>query len=129
MRVLQDFLTRVGVRTSVDGHYGPVTARRVKTWERRSQRRINGRVSRADGRKLRRQVKEERKGAIRELRKDARFLAGVQQREQQGRDEGYAKRMRQVHGGLEGERAEEKSALREKEKDKQRKREGKKGKR
>ena len=56
VRVLQDFLTRVGVKTSVDGQYGPNTARRVKTWERRSQRRINGRMSRSDGRKLRRQV-------------------------------------------------------------------------
>ena len=56
VRVLQDFLTRVGIETSVDGHYGPVTARRVKSWERRSDRRVNGRVSRSDGRKLRRQV-------------------------------------------------------------------------
>jgi hypothetical protein len=56
VRVLQDFLTRVGIETSVDGHYGPLTARRVKSWERRSERRVNGRVSRSDGRKLRRQV-------------------------------------------------------------------------
>jgi hypothetical protein len=56
VRVLQDFLTRVGIETDVDGHYGPLTARRVKSWERRSERRVNGRVSRADGRKLRRQV-------------------------------------------------------------------------
>lgn len=82
-------------------------------------------AERVEASKLRRQVKEERKGALRELRKDARFLAGVQQREQQERDESYVKRMRQVHGSLEGERAEEKSALREKEKEKQRKRSGK----
>ena len=56
VRVLQDFLTRVGIETSVDGHYGPLTARRVKSWERRSGRRVNGRASRSDGRKLRRQV-------------------------------------------------------------------------
>ena len=56
VRVLQDFLTRVGIDTDVDGHYGPLTARRVKSWERRSERRVNGRVSRSDGRKLRRQV-------------------------------------------------------------------------
>ncbi len=37
VRVLQDYLTRVGLRTSVDGQYGPLTARRVKSWERRSQ--------------------------------------------------------------------------------------------
>src|SRR5215210_1426120 len=56
VRVLQDFLTRVGVETDVDGHYGPLTARRVKSWERRSDRRVNGRVSRPDARKLRKQV-------------------------------------------------------------------------
>jgi peptidoglycan hydrolase-like protein with peptidoglycan-binding domain len=56
VRVLQDFLTRVGIETDVDGHYGPLTARRVKSWERRSDRRVNGRASRSDGRKLRRQV-------------------------------------------------------------------------
>ena len=56
VRVLQDFLTRVGIETDVDGRYGPATARRVKSWERRSERKVNGRVSRADGRKLRSQV-------------------------------------------------------------------------
>jgi hypothetical protein len=56
VRVLQDFLTRVGIETEVDGHYGPATARRVKSWERRSERRVNGRMSRHDQRKLRKQV-------------------------------------------------------------------------
>ena len=56
VRVLQDFLTRVGIDTSVDGQYGPNTARRVKSWERRSARKVNGRVSRSDARKLRKQV-------------------------------------------------------------------------
>jgi cell wall-associated NlpC family hydrolase len=56
VRVLQDFLTRVGVVTTVDGQYGPGTARRVKSWERRSTRKVNGRVSRPDAHKLRRQV-------------------------------------------------------------------------
>jgi peptidoglycan hydrolase-like protein with peptidoglycan-binding domain len=56
VRVLQDFLTRVGIETTVDGHYGPLTSRRVKSWERRSGRRVNGRTSRADARKLRKQV-------------------------------------------------------------------------
>ena len=35
VRVLQDFLTKVGVRTTVDGQYGPGTANRVRRWERR----------------------------------------------------------------------------------------------
>ena len=56
VRVLQDFLTRVGIVTNVDGQYGPATARRVKSWERRSTRKVNGRVSRPDAHKLRRQV-------------------------------------------------------------------------
>ena len=56
VRVLQDFLTRVGLDTTVDGHFGPATARRVKSWERRSERTVNGRVSRPDARKLRSQV-------------------------------------------------------------------------
>ena len=51
VRVLQDFLTRVGLRTGIDGQFGPHTARRVRSWERRSQvRRVNGRVSRSDAR-------------------------------------------------------------------------------
>ncbi len=56
VRVLQDFLTRVGIDTTVDGQYGPATARRVKSWERRSERSVNGRVSRPDAHKLRTQV-------------------------------------------------------------------------
>jgi putative peptidoglycan binding protein len=57
VRVLQDFLTRVGLRTTVDGQFGPATARRVRSWERRSEvRRVNGWVSRGNARKLRRQV-------------------------------------------------------------------------
>jgi hypothetical protein len=34
VRVLQDFLTRAGVATPVDGRFGAGTARRVRTWER-----------------------------------------------------------------------------------------------
>src|SRR3954453_9801362 len=56
VRVLQDFLSRVGIKTFVDGSYGPATARRVKSWERRSARRVNGRMSRRDSRKLRTQL-------------------------------------------------------------------------
>src|SRR4051812_13731329 len=56
VRVLQDFLTRVGLRTPVDGNYGPYTARRVRSWERKTKRRVNGRVERRDARALREQV-------------------------------------------------------------------------
>jgi Putative peptidoglycan binding domain len=58
VRVLQGFLTRVGLRTVVDGQYGPKTARRVRSWERRSNKRVNGRVSRGDARTLRSQVEQ-----------------------------------------------------------------------
>jgi hypothetical protein len=54
--VLQDFLTRVGLKTRVDGEFGPRTYRRVRSWERRSEARVNGRVSRGDARRLRSQV-------------------------------------------------------------------------
>jgi hypothetical protein len=56
VRILQDYLTRVGLETDVDGQYGPATSRRVKSWERRSVRKVNGRMSRYDQRKLRGQV-------------------------------------------------------------------------
>ena len=58
VRVLQDFLTRVGLRTTVDGVFGPRTARRVRSWERRSEVRVNGRMSRRDARTLRSQVEQ-----------------------------------------------------------------------
>jgi peptidoglycan hydrolase-like protein with peptidoglycan-binding domain len=53
VRVLQDFLTRAGFRTTVDGQFGRGTARRVRAWERRAERRVDGRVSRPDARALR----------------------------------------------------------------------------
>jgi hypothetical protein len=56
VRVLQDFLSRVGLSTPVDGRYGPFTRRRVRSWERRSERRVDGRMARPDARVLRSQV-------------------------------------------------------------------------
>jgi peptidoglycan hydrolase-like protein with peptidoglycan-binding domain len=57
VRTLQRNLTKVGLRTEIDGQYGPHTARRVKSWERRSDvRRVNGRVSRGEARKMSSQV-------------------------------------------------------------------------
>jgi nucleolar protein 14 len=70
--------------------------------------------------KLRRQYKQEKKGALRELRKDARFLSGVQQEQQQAKDEAYASRMKRVFSSLEGERAEEKQMEKEKKRAKKR---------
>jgi hypothetical protein len=56
VRVLQRYLTQVGLRTDVDGQFGPRTKRRVRSWERRSVRSVNGRVSRREARKLTSQV-------------------------------------------------------------------------
>lgn len=56
VRVLQDFLTRLGVTTTVDGVFGPGTTRNVRTWERASSLRPNGRMTRVDIRRMRRQL-------------------------------------------------------------------------
>ena len=56
VRTLQKYLTQVGLRTEIDGQYGPHTGRRVKSWERRSDERVNGRVSRGEARKMTSQV-------------------------------------------------------------------------
>ncbi|KAL1743101.1 nucleolar protein 14 [Schizophyllum fasciatum] len=71
---------------------------------------------RKEAAKLRAQYKQERKGAIRELRKDARFLAGVQQEQQKAKDQAYKDSMNRVFGSLESERAEQKRMDREKQK-------------
>jgi hypothetical protein len=56
VHVLQRFLSRVGVTTVADGEFGVTTRTHVQRWERRSSRRVDGRVSRPDARALRRQV-------------------------------------------------------------------------
>jgi cell wall-associated NlpC family hydrolase len=56
VRALQRNLTQVGLRTEVDGQFGPHTKRRVKSWERRSVHRANGRVSRSEARRMMSQV-------------------------------------------------------------------------
>ena len=75
---------------------------------------------RAAASKLRYQYKQERKGAIRELRKDARFISAVKQKEQQEKDKAYADKMNKVFSSLESERAEQKKMEREKQKEKRR---------
>jgi cell wall-associated NlpC family hydrolase len=56
VRVLQDFLTKVGIRTRVDGRFGPRTASRVRRWERKSALPVDGRMTRDDAATLRGQV-------------------------------------------------------------------------
>ena len=63
VRVLQDFLTRAGFNTAVDGQFGRATAGRVRSWERRAARRVDGRVSRPDARVLRTTVETSRVAA------------------------------------------------------------------
>lgn len=70
--------------------------------------------------KLRHQYKQERKGAIRELRKDSRFIAAVEQKRDLEKDRAYKDSMKKVYGSIEGERAEEKAMEREKLKEKKR---------
>ncbi len=62
VRVLQDFLTKAGVKTTVDGQYGPNTTSRVKTWERKSSLPVNGRMTREDAATLRGQVTQGQAG-------------------------------------------------------------------
>jgi nucleolar protein 14 len=70
--------------------------------------------------KLRNQYKQERKGAIRELRKDARFLASVEQQKQKEKDQEYRSIMNKKFASIEGERAEQKAMEREKSREKRR---------
>lgn len=56
VRVLQDFLTRAGVRTGVDGVFGRRTRGNVRRWERGQSLKVDGKVTRTDARKLRAHV-------------------------------------------------------------------------
>lgn len=77
-------------------------------------------VERNASAKLKAEYKKERKGAIRELRKDNRFLAGEKAREQAEKDAEYNSRLRKAIGSLNVERAEEKEMEREKKREKRR---------
>jgi nucleolar protein 14 len=70
--------------------------------------------------KLRYQLKQEKKGAVRELRKDARFLAAAQQKQQLEKDKEYNQRLKKAYTSIESERAEQKATEREKSREKRR---------
>jgi cell wall-associated NlpC family hydrolase len=53
VRVLQDYLTKAGFETTVDGQFGRGTKKRVRAWESEAGRKVNGRVSRPDAKALR----------------------------------------------------------------------------
>jgi peptidoglycan hydrolase-like protein with peptidoglycan-binding domain len=56
VKILQDFLRRDRIHTSVDGQFGGGTQRSVRAWERESDRRIDGVVDAGDIATLRQQV-------------------------------------------------------------------------
>ena len=53
VRVLQDFLNRAGFAVGIDGRFGRGTLRAVRSWERSVPIRVDGRVTRADAKRLR----------------------------------------------------------------------------
>jgi len=56
VKILQDFLRRDHIRTSVDGQFGTGTARSVRSWERSSSRPVDGVVDAGDIATLRQEV-------------------------------------------------------------------------
>ncbi|EMC95439.1 hypothetical protein BAUCODRAFT_35421 [Baudoinia panamericana UAMH 10762] len=58
---------------------------------------------RSESRKLHKEVKRERKGALRELRKDANFVAREQLRDKRERDEEYERKQRRLVAEIQGE--------------------------
>jgi peptidoglycan hydrolase-like protein with peptidoglycan-binding domain len=56
VKILQDFLRRDHIRTSVDGQFGGGTLRSVRTWERSNDRTVDGVVDAGDIATLRQEV-------------------------------------------------------------------------
>jgi peptidoglycan hydrolase-like protein with peptidoglycan-binding domain len=56
VKILQDFLRRDHINTSVDGQFGTGTVRSVRRWERSSQRTVDGVVDAGDIAELRQEV-------------------------------------------------------------------------
>jgi peptidoglycan hydrolase-like protein with peptidoglycan-binding domain len=56
VKILQDFLRRDHINTSVDGQFGTSTMRSVRRWERSSQRTVDGVVDAGDIAELRQEV-------------------------------------------------------------------------
>jgi peptidoglycan hydrolase-like protein with peptidoglycan-binding domain len=52
VRVLQDYLSVVGVDTSVDGQFGAGTKKSVRAWEKQASLKANGVVTRSDAKVL-----------------------------------------------------------------------------
>ena len=60
VRVLQSWLTKLGHRTEIDGHFGAATRRSTRRYERTEEIRVDGRVSRGQARGMRRRVESDR---------------------------------------------------------------------
>lgn len=56
VRVLQSWLTHLGVKTAVDGVFGRGTERRLRRFERKSKWRVDGRLTRREARSMRRMM-------------------------------------------------------------------------
>ncbi|KAF9908923.1 nucleolar complex protein 14 [Lobosporangium transversale] len=63
-------------------------------------------VERAQAHKLQMQVKKEKKGAIRELRKDAQFVAREKLKDQREKDQAYNAKIKGIMSGLEADQGE-----------------------
>lgn len=70
--------------------------------------------ARSEAAKLKALVKKERKGAVRELRKDSQFLAQERANERRAEDAEYKRKMGKIIAGLGEERSEEKQLAKEK---------------
>ncbi|WFD23194.1 nucleolar complex protein 14 [Malassezia equina] len=71
-------------------------------------------TERAYASKMRALVKKERKGAIRELRKDAQFIAEEREQRRVEEDAAYKKKIDKIVGGIQEERSEQKQLERAK---------------
>ena len=58
VKILQDFLGRVGIRVATDGHFGAGTSRALRRFERRSGRPVDGVFDRGDLKTLRKVLAE-----------------------------------------------------------------------
>lgn len=88
--------------------------------ERKGGRTFDPDTERAELAKLRALAKKERKGAMRELRRDNEFLADARREAREQEDKRYAKTIDKIMGSLSAERGEEKAYLRDKQKLKRR---------
>lgn len=69
-----------------------------------------------DRKKLKAQYKQEYKGALRELRKDAAFLASQRYEEKKAKDQAYDRKIKSIYGILSAEQGEANKLEREKRK-------------